>query len=137
MLASKVVTGAVLAAALAAAACEPEGEAASPELTTDPPPLAEADASDCPQDLPMCPATPPSYAMTVDSIIQKTCFPCHAPGGVADANRDMSTYANVYKIRGLILDQIYACKMPPPVPGLSSVERLELLEWLVCGAPNN
>ena len=38
-----------------------------------------------------------------------------------------------------MLDQVYACAMPPSDAGvtLSLEEREALLGWLVCNAPNN
>jgi hypothetical protein len=94
----------------------------------------------CPTgDLPAsCPASAPSYASDVTPIIQARCFPCHANGGVEGSRHNFQTYAGVFNERGPILDEIYACIMPPPgAPTLSNAERLTFMTWLVCGAPNN
>lgn len=96
------------------------------------------DAS-CPQDLPSgCTSAPPSYDAAIAPLIERRCLGCHGPGGVAYPQRDLSTYAQVYKRRGTALGQVYGCVMPPLDAGqLTSEERAELLQWFVCDAPNN
>ena len=50
--------------------------------------------------------------------------------------RPFSAYDQVYSQRSQILNQVYACKMPPDgAEPLSPEERKTLLTWLVCGAP--
>jgi uncharacterized membrane protein len=93
----------------------------------------------CPNDLPKtCPAAPPSYTTEVQPLIARHCLQCHGPGGIADARRDFSTYAHVAAQQSIMLDQVYACLMPPAngTP-LDPNERQTLLQWLVCHAPNN
>ena len=92
----------------------------------------------CPEDLPAaCPATPPSYAKDIAPAIQQACTPCHAPGG-QESSRLLTDYANAFANRGPALNQIHACRMPPrDAPPLSAEHRKLLLDWLVCGAPNN
>jgi hypothetical protein len=94
--------------------------------------------STCPDDLPAaCPATPPSYAKDVAPAIQASCTPCHAPAG-RESNRLLTDYADAFANRGPALNQIHACRMPPvDAPPLSAANRKILLDWLVCGAPNN
>jgi hypothetical protein len=92
----------------------------------------------CPQDLPSsCPSPAPSYKDTVSAIFASRCTHCHGPGGV-QSNRDFTTYANVHAQRSAILDQVYACSMPPAgeTPPTTQ-ERDQLLAWLVCGAPDD
>jgi hypothetical protein len=49
-----------------------------------------------------------------------------------------TSYQAVFNSRGLILDQVYHCVMPPAGnPAPDAQERALLLRWLVCGAPNN
>ena len=63
---------------------------------------------------------------------------CHADGGAAGPTLDFSTYAKVYAQRRPMLDQVYACTMPPPDAAPPSLdERVTLLDWFVCGAPDN
>jgi hypothetical protein len=70
-------------------------------------------------------------------VIRESCTPCHAPGG-QEANRLLTDYANAFANRGPALNQIHACRMPPrDAPPLGAAGRKVLLEWLVCGAPNN
>ena len=118
------------AAFLALAACtSSDGSGTSTSSTS---------GSTCPDDLPgACPSTPPSYAKDVAPAIQSSCTPCHAPGGGA-SDRLLTDYADAFANRGSALNQIHACRMPPRgAPPLSDANRKILLDWLVCGAPNN
>src|SRR5262249_31275859 len=92
----------------------------------------------CPDDLPAsCPSPTPSWDGGVAATVTAKCVPCHRPGGAA-YDRPLTDYAHVYPLRGLILDQVYSCYMPPPEgTPLDAQERQSLLGWLVCGAPNN
>lgn len=116
---------AVAAAAVVACTSTPDGP-------------TDAGAS-CPQDLPAaCPNPPPSYAAEVLGVFQRRCFVCHTDGGVAAGRRDFSTYDKIFAQRSPILNQVYACQMPPPDAGQPTpAERAALLGWLVCKAPNN
>ncbi len=123
----------VLAAIAAACASDP----ASPAPVVDG--GAALDAGGCPSDLPAaCPSPPPSYASDVAPIIAARCYPCHAPGGVAASKHELSSYDRVFAQRSAVLNQVYACAMPPKdaAPPAAS-ERQKLLGWLVCKAPNN
>jgi hypothetical protein len=99
-----------------------------------------SDAGACPHDLPdACVADAPSYSATVSLIIQKDCVYCHYANSPI-AKFDFSTYAGVSTNQGPFLDQVYACNMPPADAAafaLTDVQRQELLEWLVCNAPDN
>ena len=92
----------------------------------------------CSQDLPdACPADAPSYTNDVVPILTLHCTKsCHAEGGTA-ADKLLTDYDDVFKLRGSILDQVYSCRMPPSRTALSEAERDALLAWLVCGAQNN
>ena len=92
----------------------------------------------CPNDLPAtCPSPAPSYRGTIDPILGAHCRACHAPGGQQSAI-PLTTHEQVFASRGAVLNQVYACKMPPAgSPGPTSAERADLLAWLVCGAPDN
>jgi hypothetical protein len=79
-----------------------------------------SDAGGCPNDLPAsCPSPPPSYKNQVAAIIESRCVLCHNPQ--------------------TMLDQVYHCMMPPLDGGtmLPESERVALLGWLVCNAPDN
>jgi hypothetical protein len=97
------------------------------------------DDKTCPNDLPAaCPDPAPSYAQTIAPLISNRCYPCHGPGGVEQAAHDFTSYQGVFDQRTMILDAVYACRMPPgDSPQLSADDRAALLGWLVCHAPNN
>jgi hypothetical protein len=87
--------------------------------------------------LPTCPAAPPSYQTTVQPLLNKYCAICHYPNTTI-AKDDLSTYANVFADRGSCLDQTYSCAMPPATSiQMAPDERQTVLEWFVCGAPDN
>jgi hypothetical protein len=95
-------------------------------------------AGSCPNDLPAaCPSPPPSYAQDVAPVFQQSCTPCHAAGGVQEG-RLLTDYAHAFALRGDVLNQVHACRMPPSNgPPLTAAGRKVLLAWLVCGAPDN
>ncbi len=97
-----------------------------------------AASATCPQDLPTaCPSNVPSYQSDVAPIFASRCVVCHSPDG-SDTQRTYVNYAAIYANRGAILDQVYACNMPPSGdPAPTAPERTKLLTWLICGAPNN
>jgi hypothetical protein len=91
----------------------------------------------CPSDLPpSCPSGAAKYDSTIAPLLKAKCDLCHVPGGLSTPY--LQTYDEVYTARSAVLDQVYACKMPPlGYPPLSTTERVELLGWLVCGAPDD
>lgn len=99
------------------------------------------DASSCPADEPAaCPGSGvPSYTRDIAPLIGKYCATagCHVPGGSA-ADQPMSTYAQLAPRIGEMHAQLYQCRMPlPPAPDPTDDERVTMLTWFVCGAPNN
>jgi len=92
----------------------------------------------CPSDLPpACPTPEPSWDGGVQALIDAKCVVCHQAGGLA-FDKPFTDYTKVYASRGVMLDQVYSCYMPPPDAGqLDPSERQELLGWFVCGSPNN
>ncbi len=95
-------------------------------------------SKDCPNDLPTsCPSPAPSYSSAISPLISARCLVCHSPGG-QEASIPFTSYQNVYIERSPMLNQVYACNMPPTgTQQLTAQERNQLLSWLVCGAPNN
>jgi len=98
---------------------------------------AGGSSSACPSDLPpSCPSDAAGYEATIAPLLKKKCNFCHEPGGPSALY--FSTYDEVYTQRSTVLDQVYACKMPPVgYPPLSLTEREQLLGWLVCEAPDD
>jgi hypothetical protein len=94
--------------------------------------------ANCPSDVPSdCPAMP-SFSTTVSQVIAKNCHGCHRAGGLAP-DKPFETYMQVYGARTTMLNRVLRCIMPPAcaMPQPSSSERHDLLQWLVCGAPDN
>jgi hypothetical protein len=84
-----------------------------------------------------CPDPAPSFAADVAPIIANHCRKCHRPGGV-EQNQPLTTYQQIFSRRGTVLNQIYRCKMPPAgEPPVPDTEVAVLLDWLICGAPDN
>jgi hypothetical protein len=94
-------------------------------------------AGTCPNDVPVsCPTPAPTYSGDAAPVLRKYCTSCHSPDGVA--GYDMTTYATAFAQRSEILDQVDECIMPTAGnPSPSESERLALLGWLVCGAPDD
>ena len=95
-------------------------------------------APDCPRDNPTsCPADAPSYANDIAPLIEQYCSQCHNPQGSA-FDQPISTYSDLDQRKVDVLDEIYACEMPmSPAPQPTLAERVTLLTWFVCGAPDN
>jgi hypothetical protein len=95
-------------------------------------------ARPCTLVLPSCPAPPPGYAATIAPLLARRCRPaCHEPGGV-EAVQPLTTHPEVYARRAKVIDQVFHCKMPPlDRAGLPDDEAITILQWLVCGSPNN
>jgi hypothetical protein len=91
----------------------------------------------CPSAQPSsCPQTP-SYKNDIAPLVAQECLPCHASGGQS-ADIDFTTYAGLTRYETTILSQVNGCLMPPAGSNpLSLAQRTELLQWVVCGAPNN
>jgi hypothetical protein len=111
-----------------------------PDLVPDGTILKLASAATCPPATPSaCPQTP-SYKKDVQPLVARACVPCHSPGGVA-ADRDLTTYEGFVRLETTNFVQIESCVMPPadagPDAALSLHDRTEILQWFVCGSPDN
>jgi hypothetical protein len=97
-------------------------------------------AGSCPNDLPSssaCGNDLPSYQADAAPIIERRCNGCHFPGNPQSGDV-FAEYADVYSRRQTVLTRVYTCVMPPAAAAeLTAGERATLLEWLVCGAPDN
>ena len=82
----------------------------------------------------------PSYSRDVVPVLDRACnTTCHAPG---EGPWPLNDWANVSDWGSIIGGDIEQCTMPPADAGagngtLSDQERATVLNWLVCGAPNN
>ncbi|HEY2513574.1 MAG TPA: hypothetical protein VGI39_22050 [Polyangiaceae bacterium] len=120
--------------ALLAAACS-SSPASDPSSGT-----PDAAAPACPAAVPASCPTTPSYANDVVPIFKRSCLTCHSPGGDS-ADVDLTTYANINNRESTVLTDVHQCTMPPtgapPSTNVTSADRELILQWLVCGAPNN
>lgn len=98
------------------------------------------DAFVCPSGLPSdsaCPDSAASYKDAIQPIVDAYCGGCHYAGN-RNSSQVLETYDELHQSVSVIEKQIYQCEMPPsgetPLPAR---ERTALLQWLVCGAPNN
>ena len=91
----------------------------------------------CPDDFPReCPTPIPSYKAVIAPILVTSCTACHSPSGTAGHSE--TTYADVYAQRESILYWVNGCAMPPSTyRPLTTEQRVALLGWLKCGAPDN
>lgn len=98
----------------------------------------EPEVLSCPDDLPAACEVAPSWSAEVAPTFARTCGPCHGPGGV-EAAKPLVAHADVSARRTSVLSQVYHCQMPGPDAGaaLTDGERALVLQWLVCGAPDN
>ncbi len=106
-----------------------QSDAGSPQ----PPGCAFIDASSCQNPI-------PSYSKDVAPVLDRACNnTCHAPGV---GPWPLNNYADVFDWGSIIGGDVEQCAMPPADAGvgdgtLSDQERGTILNWLVCGAPNN
>ncbi|MBS2032748.1 MAG: hypothetical protein JST54_33050 [Deltaproteobacteria bacterium] len=122
-----MVTRALMVAAILLAGCS-GGGATSTSGTS---------GSSCPRDLPQsCRSPEPSYANDVAPLVQAHCVQCHGPNGVS-SDRPLGSYPQLFALRSDALDQVYNCRMPEAPQSLTDAERQTLLDWFVCGAPDN
>jgi hypothetical protein len=111
----------------------------SGESQPDPPDTGGTAGSECPSDLPTSAAcaAAPSYQLDAAPVIDRRCNVCHYAGN-SQSQDVFETYEGVFAQRQTVLSRVYGCVMPPrDAPALSPEERAVLLEWLVCGAPED
>lgn len=141
-----VVALSVVALSVLAGCSDPAGDDPNvPDPTPDGTILNLEGAAACPPATPSnCPRTP-SFSKYIAPLVERTCFPCHAPDGVA-ADRNFSSegrvsYSDFVRLETTDFVQVADCIMPPadagPDAALSLSDRTELLQWFVCGSPNN
>ncbi|HUB07302.1 MAG TPA: hypothetical protein VMB50_09880 [Myxococcales bacterium] len=107
------------------------------------------DGGSCPNLSPTCPSPPPSYATQVAPILERSCLPCHTPGKQPyAAPTDLTNWSAVNGIHGTVLDELFVCAMPNGdggpgfvldggAPTISDADKLTVMDWCLCEAPNN
>jgi uncharacterized membrane protein len=84
-----------------------------------------------------CATGAPSYATDIAPLVSARCVGCHYAGNRV-SRVVLETRAEIADNRTLALTQVFRCQMPPAeATDLTDVERETLLQWLVCGAPDN
>jgi uncharacterized membrane protein len=86
-----------------------------------------------------CLSPAPTYAADVVPIIQARCVVCHMPGG-QEPGMPFQTYAQLSgsDTTSTIRFELDLCAMPPAgQPQLTDAERATIIDWIVCGAPND
>src|SRR5260221_8507740 len=84
----------------------------------------------------ICPSPPPSYRTDIVPILDAKCNGCHVGGA---GPWPLTDHGSGVDWRASIRSDVEGCPMAPADAGagLSSMERIALLGWLACGAPNN
>lgn len=71
------------------------------------------------------------------AIVEQRCATCHFPGNLQSSDVFVD-HDDLFATRQTVLTRIYSCVMPPEgAPALTPEERRVLLQWFVCGAPDN
>jgi hypothetical protein len=134
-------TGALAIAAALTGCINPAGNDPNvPDLEPDGTVNVLASAPACPPAAPSSCSQTPSYAKAIAPLIERACVPCHSPSGDAP-DRLLTTYSEVELLETTSFVQINGCVMPPAEAGVDAAltlqERTEILEWFVCGSPDN
>ena len=100
---------------------------------------------------PTCSGTAPSFSTDVNpNVFMAFCVTCHSPTGV-EPSMPLTSYQQIYGANGQEATEIFTqvfenCMMPPSNAPAQLADadggdalgpRQTLLDWLVCGAPNN
>lgn len=116
--------------ALALVAC-----GSSPTLESDDAKAESAIEAACTATTPPSCTSTPHYADAVP-ILEKSCVPCHA-GSTGAPQWPLTVYSDIEPWAGTMQDKLCAGAMPPADGGiaLAPSDRLTLLDWVQCGAP--
>jgi hypothetical protein len=81
-----------------------------------------------------CPDPEPKYA-DVAPIFERRCVSCHL--GVPDGPWSLSDWQHIADWQSIIRSELLNCTMPPQDSDvrMTNAERLEILTWIRCGAP--
>lgn len=94
-------------------------------------------SAQCPADVPDgCPSPAPSYTTDVVPVLDAKCNGCHTGG---EGPWPLTNHDDVVHWRYQVLREVVQCTMPPPLskPELTEAERAMIVDWLMCGAPEN
>lgn len=88
-----------------------------------------------------CQMPVPSWSKDIQPIVNQACSPCHFPGGQAllKVPYDYTTYAGFRRAGTTVESQLLSCAMPQEggdAP-LTTAEGDTILNWIVCGEPDN
>jgi uncharacterized membrane protein len=84
-----------------------------------------------------CATATPSYSEDIAPLVEGRCLECHFAGN-RQSSVVLETHTQLTGSLQLVETRVYRCQMPPSeAPALSATEREMLLQWLVCGAPDN
>jgi hypothetical protein len=129
------VLGALVALAASSVAIALAACGGSPAPQTGAADVASAIESSCMATTPPSCTSTPHYADTMP-ILRKNCVPCHA--GSMDAPQwPLTMYADIAPWATDIQGKLCSGAMPPADGGivLAPADRLTLLDWVQCGAP--
>jgi hypothetical protein len=86
----------------------------------------------------VCVSPAPSFAADVVPILDARCNGCHDPALPAGP-WPLHDYQDVVDWRGVVVESLLNCTMPPPEAGppLPEDERQRLFAWVACGTPDN
>jgi hypothetical protein len=76
----------------------------------------------------------PQAAILRARLFASECAGCHGT-----YTPPLMTYDQIFSAQHEVLTEIYSCRMPPFASSLvqPTQNRVDVLTWLVCGAPNN
>jgi len=100
---------------------------------------ADGSAAACPPpSSTACAAPSPSYANDIVPIFDARCNGCHDPT-IPDGPWPLHDYQDVIDWKGLVVDSLLNCTMPPADGGtpLPELERQRLFAWVACDTPDN
>jgi hypothetical protein len=85
-----------------------------------------------------CLTPQPSFARDIVPILDARCNDCHDPTN-PDGPWPLHDYQDVVDWKGIVVDSLLNCTMPPPDGPTSLPEeaRQRLLAWVACDTPNN
>lgn len=108
---------------------------ASDDATSD---AGDAGAPCLPPTSMVCLEPSPSFANDIVPILDTRCNTCH-DGNIPDGPWPLHDLGDVLEWKGLVIESLLDCTMPPPDSGttLPEVERQRLLAWIACGTPDN